>query len=132
MHKKKLLPTNTQNSHNSVYYKQIIADTKNFEKRGDEFTFNIAQSRTKFKRFHFVVRQPYILKLLLESNNARRTNNLDPVSKKSIWLLSKWIVTFHFYPSNHVSKVLMRTNFVVKKATVTIPLSNQTGSALFN
>lgn len=42
MHKKKLLPTNTQNSHNSVYYKQIIADAKNFEKRGDEFTFNIA------------------------------------------------------------------------------------------
>ena len=50
-YKTKLLLTNTKNVKNGVYYDQVITELKKrFEERDEEFTYNVPQTRSKFKR----------------------------------------------------------------------------------
>ena len=50
-YKTKLLLTNTKNVKNGVYYDQVITELKKrFEERDEEFTYNVPQTESKFKR----------------------------------------------------------------------------------
>ena len=50
-YKTKLLLTNTKNVKNRLYYDQVITELKKiFEERDEEFTCNVPQTRSKFKR----------------------------------------------------------------------------------
>ena len=50
-YKTKLLLTNTKNVKNRLYYDQVITELKKrFEERDEEFTYNVPQTRSKFKR----------------------------------------------------------------------------------
>ena len=50
-YKTKLLLTNTKNVKNGVYYDQVITELKKrFEERDEEFTYNVPQTGSKFKR----------------------------------------------------------------------------------
>ena len=43
--------TNTKNVKNGVYYDRVITELKKrFEERNEEFTYNVPQTRSKFKR----------------------------------------------------------------------------------
>ena len=50
-YKTKLFLANTKNAKNGVYYDQVITELKKrFEERDKEFTYNVPQTRSKFKR----------------------------------------------------------------------------------
>ena len=49
--KKKLLLTNVKNIKNGIYFEKVIDELKTrCKSRGTEYTYNVAQNRTKFKK----------------------------------------------------------------------------------
>ena len=50
-YKKKLLMTNTKNVKNGIYYTEVIRElTERCKDRGEDFMYDVAQTRSKFKR----------------------------------------------------------------------------------
>ena len=48
--KNKLLLTNTRNAKNRVYYENVLAELKKrFEEHGEEFLYDVVQTRSKFE-----------------------------------------------------------------------------------
>ena len=63
---------NIKNSQNGVYYDQVITESKKrFEERDKEFTYNVPQARSKFKRCVSICR-----KAALTINTARKSLDL--------------------------------------------------------